>query len=122
MEKKETRCFWLKENNTDVLAFTLEDSPQVYRVIFDVNKLCEAENQTGLNLFVAFSGLAGLTFNVMRGLLFGLLTTAHEVKIAEVGALLTKAWEQGNQETIYDAITTCVHRARAIDEDKKTEE
>ena len=68
-----------------------------YRMEFDYNNLCEAENLTGTNL-VAFSGR--MSASQTRAHVFAALRKHHpQIELREVGNLLTK-----DRETVLDAL------------------
>lgn len=71
------------------VKFTLSNDPQEYVLIYDFNKIVEAEEKTGVNLMQGLMG--GGSAVVMRALLFAFLLKAHpDVLIGEAGDLFSK--------------------------------
>lgn len=56
-------------------------------LVKDINKLCEAEQETGLNLFKAIMG-GQVNLSNLRAMLWAALATAHAVTIPEAGDLI----------------------------------
>ena len=74
----------------EFITFTLPDDSQEYRMTYDFNELCKAEEVTGLNLLEPLTG-RGITARHTRALLYACLRTAHPiVTLDEAGGLLTR--------------------------------
>lgn len=71
--------------------FTIEGDPQVYKLAFDVNEICEAEMATGCNLLRPLGGLRYATAVDLRALTYAMLKPAHPlVLLKEAGDLLSR--------------------------------
>lgn len=66
-------------------------SEKGFRLTYDFNQLCEAEQATGFNLLAPLKNLPAMSAGQMRGILLGLLKTAHpKTNLQEAGMLLSK--------------------------------
>ena len=64
------------------------DGNSCYRLTFDFNRVCDAEDVVGIHLLRALGGPSSA--REMRGLLYALLKTGHpEVTLEEAGSLFT---------------------------------
>ncbi|HXI88453.1 MAG TPA: hypothetical protein VNH18_14675 [Bryobacteraceae bacterium] len=78
----------------DVVSFTLEDDPQIYKLTYDFNAICDAEAVTGCNLLQAQIRLKNLSATEVRGLLYACLKPAYPaVLLSEAGDLLSRDLE-----------------------------
>ena len=74
----------------DRTSFTLADEPQVYTLIYDINRICDAEEELGLNLFSAMEAPQFATTRQVRGMLYAFLKEAHPtVTLRETGLLIS---------------------------------
>jgi hypothetical protein len=71
-------------------SFNIAGDPQTYTLTFDFNAICQAEQETGINLLKPLAG-AGISATETRALLYALLKPAHPlVLLSEAGELLNK--------------------------------
>jgi hypothetical protein len=79
------------EGKQEFVEFRLKDDPQVYKLSYDFNAICEAEAAAGCNLIQAFLFQAPLTAVQTRAILFACLKKAHPlVLLTEAGELLSR--------------------------------
>lgn len=92
----------------------LTDDPQEYRLFYDFNLICDAEQMTGENLnFTLYGG--SVSTSQFRAVLFALLRTAHDVTLKDAGGLL--ATLEGRKKFI-DAILVLIGADVPIDDKK----
>lgn len=74
-----------------------------FRLTYDFNKVCEAEDAVGCHLLRALAGPASA--KEMRGILYALLKTAHpETTLEEAGSLLS-----ADPVGVTDAVGRCLN-------------
>lgn len=102
-----------KENAKQKLPFVefvVEGVPGVYaieeqeakgfRLTYDYNEICDAENLTGLNLLSAMRNLDAMSAGQMRAVLLALLKSAHpKTTLPEAGKLLSN-----DRESVIEAL------------------
>jgi hypothetical protein len=66
-----------------------DNQANIFKLQFDFNKIVEAEEAAGCNLFSALGNLRSLNARQARGLLLAMLRTHHpEITLAEAGQLV----------------------------------
>lgn len=100
------------------VTFTLENDPQLYTMVYDFNRVCDAEEMLKENLFHAISNPVTMTANQCRGLVFAFLLTAHpKVLVSEAGDLLSR-----DSNVVTKALGKMLGASEAEPEVKKTPE
>jgi hypothetical protein len=93
----------------EYVEFTFENDPQVYKLAYDFNILCDIETATGLNLMGAFLGYGAVTANQTRALLYACLKKAHPVVLLnEAGELLSR-----DMGTVLRALAKTIKKSHA---------
>lgn len=81
------------------VTFVLPGDEQVYTLVYDFNKLCDIETETGINALRFIGGEVNATQT--RAILYGCLKTAHPaVTLEEAGDLLGF-----DEDTVLGALT-----------------
>jgi hypothetical protein len=93
----------------EYVEFTIENDPQVYKLAYDFNHMCDTELATGTNLMEPFLGRSAMNANQVRGLLTACLKKAHPaVLLIEAGELLSR-----DLDTVLQALAKTIRKARA---------
>jgi hypothetical protein len=72
------------------VKFAFEGESQTYTLTYDINKICDAERGSGLNLLRPLV-VPGMTMSEARALLYASLKAAHpNILLAEAGELLDR--------------------------------
>jgi hypothetical protein len=91
------------------VEFSLDGDPQVYKLAYDFNHLCDTEEAIDCNLMDPFLGHTPMNARQTRGILFACLKTAHPlVLLSEAGNLLSR-----DQATVLRALGKAIRQARA---------
>lgn len=93
------------------VKLVIEDDPQEYVLTWDINRVIEAEEETGRNFMLAL-GSGGLALADSRALLYGVLKTSHAVTRDEAGTLLSS-----DTDAVLDALSRLLKLAGVIKPD-----
>jgi len=105
------------EGKQEFVEFRLKDGPQVYKLSYDFNAVCEAEAAAGCNLMQAFLLQAPLTAVQTRAILFACLKKAHPlVLLTEAGELLSR-----DMPVVLDALGQVLQAMRGEEQEEEGE-
>ena len=94
------------------IKFHFNGEDREYTLVYDYNKFCEVEAETGLNMLAAMG--PGRTMSGLRAMLYALLkTTNPKILLSEAGDMLSR-----DMEDVGNCVNALIATAIGIEEDQ----